>query len=115
MTQISPFPFGITVTVQRPPDESNRYGDVTYVDHHTIDGCALAPRYSTEDNNNRTSVIVGFSLFGPPQEGDDRVFATDRVKTPDGNVYRVTGESADWLHPITGWHPGFEAALERVT
>lgn len=72
----------------------------------------MAPRYSTEINDNRTSVIVGFSLFGPP--GAD-ILAKDRVKTPDGNFYRVVGEAASWTSPLTGWSPGFEAALERVT
>jgi hypothetical protein len=115
MTSPAPFPYGITVKVQRPTGAADRYGQVTYADHHDLDGCALAPRYSTEDTDNRTSVIVGFSLFGPPQTGDDRVFAKDRIKTPDGNVYRVIGESAEWANPLTGLRFGFEAALERVT
>ena len=113
MTSPAPFPFGITVTVQR--GTRGKYGDITYADHHDIEGCALAPRYSSEVNTeNRNAVIVGFSLFGPPQTGDDRVLADDRIKTPDQNIYRVVGEAADWAHPITGWQPGFEAALERV-
>lgn len=110
---IAPFPFGTTVTVQRGTRE--KFGDIVYADHHTIAGCALAPRYSTELTDNQNQVIVGFSLFGPPQTGDNRVFADDRIKTPDGNTYRVVGEAAEWFHPITGWNPGFEAALERVT
>ena len=112
MTAIAPFPYGVTVTVQRGTRQ--KYGDITYADHHTIDGCALAPRYSSEVNDNRNATIVGFSLFGPPQSGDSRVFAGDRIKTPDGNVYSVIGESASWTSPLTGWSPGFEAALERV-
>lgn len=112
MTAISPFPFGITVTVQRPTGPANRYGEVIYADHHTIDGCGFAPRYSSEVNDNRTSVITGFSLFGPP--GSD-ILAKDRVKLADGNVYRVVGEAAQWDNPLTGWVAGFEAAVERVT
>jgi hypothetical protein len=113
MTAIAPFPYGITVTVQR--GTRGKYGDITYTDHHDIGGCAMAPRYSNEVTDNRSSTIVGFSLFGPPQSGDNRVFADDRIKTPDGNFYRVVGEAADWgPHPLTGWQPGFEAALERV-
>jgi hypothetical protein len=89
---------------------------MTYTYHHSIDGCALAPRYSNEvTGENRGSVIVGFSLFGPSQTGDNRVFADDEIETPDDNKYRVVGEAADWDHPMTGWKPGFEAALERVT
>ena len=113
MTSIAPFPHGITVTVQR--GERVKFGDIVYTDHHTIDGCALAPRYSYELSDNQNRVIVGFSLYGPIQTGDNKVFADDRIKAPDGNTYRVVGEAADWKHPITGWEPGFEAALERVT
>lgn len=112
MTSIAPFPFGITVTVQR--GTRGKYGDIVYSDHHTLSGCAMAPRYSSEVTDNRNTVIVGFSLFGPPQTGTDKVLADDRIKTADGNIYRVVGEAADWEHPITGWKPGFEAALERV-
>lgn len=111
MTSIAPFPFGLSVEVHRPP-AMDRHGDGSYTFHHTIDGCAMAPRYSSEVNENRTSVIVGFSLFGPP--GSD-ILAKDRVKTPDGNFYRVVGEAASWASPLTGWAPGFEAALERIT
>jgi hypothetical protein len=113
VTSIAPFPFGVTVEIHRTVVD--RFGDETVTLHHTIEGCALAPRYSTEFNNDRNQTIVGFSLFGPPQTGDNRVFATDRVKTPDGIMFRVVGEAATWTHPITGWTPGFEAALERVT
>lgn len=111
---IAPFPFGTTVKVNRDADGQNRYGDMQRVYHHSIEGCALAPRYSTESNDNRTSVIIGFSLFGPSQEGDRRIFAGDEIETPDGIKYRVVGEAADWENPLTGWKPGFEAALERV-
>jgi hypothetical protein len=114
VTSPAPFPFGVTVKVNRDIDGPSRYGDVTRTYHHSIDGCALAPRYSSEVNENRTSVIVGFSLFGPPQTGDNRIFAGDEVETPDGLKWRVVGEAAEWVHPITGWQPGFEAAVERV-
>jgi hypothetical protein len=108
----APFPYGVTVKVYRGPQD--KYGKWNRTYHHDIEGCALAPRYSTEANENRTSVIVGFSLFGPPQEGDQRVFAGDEIETPDGLRWRTVGEAAEWIHPITGWQPGFEAAVERV-
>ena len=111
----APFPFGITVTVRRGV-RNPRFGDITVVDHHTIDGCALAPRYSDEVTTNNTNrVIVGFTLYGPVQQGDDRVFADDEIKTPDGNRYKVQGESVTWTSPLTGRTPGFECALERIT
>lgn len=110
----APFPFGITVKVNRGTRDP-RHGDITYTYHHEIEGCAAAPRYSNEMSENRGTVIVGLTLYGPPQAGDNRVFANDEIEMPDGNKYRVVGEAADWQNPMTGWHPGFEAALERVT
>lgn len=110
---VAPFPHGVTVRIHR--GVRDRFGDTTRAFHHEIEGCALAPRYSSELTDNQNRVIVGFTLYGPPQEGDDRVFADDQVETPDGNFYNVIGEAATWENPITGWVAGFEAALERVT
>jgi hypothetical protein len=107
----------ITITVEVWRGTRNDFGDITRTKNHEIEGCFLAPRYSTEVNDNRTTVIVGFSLFGPPQTGDNRVFADDQIKTPDGAgwlTWNVVGEVATWQNPFTAWAPGFEAALERV-
>lgn len=101
----------ITVQVWRLP-ERNKFGDNKHVRDHDIPGCILAPRYSSEVTDNRQTIIVGFSLYGPP---DSDILATDRVRTPDGNFYRVVGEAAVWESPYSAWTPGFEAALERVT
>jgi hypothetical protein len=102
--------FTITVEVHRATRV--RFGDVTRQLHHSLDGCFLAPRYANDAGVGRGSVIEGFSLFGP---ADSDILADDRIKTPDGNFYDVLGEAAEWLSPFTGWRPGFEAALERVT
>lgn len=108
---IAPFPFGITVRVHR--GTRVKHGDKVYEYSHDIEGCAMAPRYSNEITTERRSgVIVGFSLYGPP--GSD-ILAEDRIETPDGLFYDVQGEAAEWSSPLTGWTPGFEAALERVT
>jgi hypothetical protein len=112
MTAIAPFPFGQPAVILRPTGPANRYGEQTYAEHHIIEGCGLAPRYSSEVHDNRSSVIIGFSLFGPP--GSD-ILAKDRVRWVDGNTYRVEGEAAQWDNPLTGWVAGFEAALERIT
>lgn len=113
---IAPFPYGITVEVERAPVDTV-HGDVVYAVSHTIEGCADAPRYSTENNDNRTTVIVGRTLYGP--YGAD-LQATDRVVYPGTGprkkrTYRVVGDIGQWMNPFTGWKPGFEAALERVS
>lgn len=112
----APFPYGITIEVERAPVDLV-HGDVAYALSHTIEGCAEAPRYSTENNENRTTVIVGRTLYGP--YGAD-LRATDRVVLPGAEprkqrTYRVVGEIGNWRNPFTNWKPGFEVALEKVS
>lgn len=108
------FPHGVTVTVQRATQD--RFGDRTYADHHDVAGCAVSPRSgdgrsaSSEAGENRTTVIVGLTLYCPP---DADILATDRVVLPDG-AYQVIGQPGRWASPFTGWAPGTEVALERV-
>jgi hypothetical protein len=116
---IAPFPFGLTIQIER--GTRSEHGDVNYTDSHTIDGCAWAPRESTEVNDNRTTVIVGLTLYGPygaDIRHDDRVVLPDvpeRGLTRKQRTWRVDGEVGDWRSPFTGWEPGFEVALERVS
>lgn len=111
----APFPFGVTVEVER--GSRDRFGDIAYAVSHTIPGCAVAPRSSSEDNDARTSVIVGLTLYGPygaDLQSDDRVV----IPGPEPRArrtWRVIGEAGSWHHPMTNWKPGFEAALERVS
>lgn len=112
----APFPYGITIEVERAPLDLV-HGDVVYSLSHVIEGCAVAPRTSTEDNDRRTTVIVGLTLYGPY---DADLLARDRVVLPGEEprklrTYRVVGDVGRWRSPFTGWAPGFEVALERVT
>lgn len=109
------FTYGITVEVERGP--RNEHGDVVYGLVGTISGCAVAPRASTEVSDNRTTTIVGLTLYGP--YGAD-LRSTDRVILPGPQerklrTYHVIGEVGQWRSPFTDWKPGFEAALERVS
>lgn len=117
---IAPFLHGQTVEVER--GARNDYGDNTYVVVGTIEGCAWAPRTSSEDNQSRTTVIVGLTLYGPygaDLRSDDRVVLPQDPMLPaadrEQRTYRVVGEIGNWRSPFTGWTPGFEAALERVS
>jgi hypothetical protein len=112
----APFPFGITIEVERQP-AANDFGDRSYSPSHSIDGCATAPRYSTEVNDGRSAVITGLHLYGP--YGAD-LRATDRVVLPGTEprkqrTWRVVGDVGSYRSPWNNWMPGFEAALERVT
>jgi hypothetical protein len=120
-----PFPYGgITVTVERPTYD--RFNDVSGWAYHTIEECVDYPTGSDEAQPN-----VGISdqrtLLVPP-EAD--IQATDRVvlhepgeATPPPlnsalrrkQTYSVLGVPKDWVHAMTGWHPGKTVELERVT
>lgn len=120
----APFPFGFTVTVKRPGGR-NEFGDRLPGTEYTIDGCAWSPRmreaFELEDAT-RATVVEGLQLYGPPQSGieaDDVVVlppVLDLVGKPEKRrTYRVVGEIGEWFNPLTGWYPGFEVALERVS
>jgi len=107
------FPYGETVTVVPGPPGSDQYGDplpVTRVSFD-IEGCGVAPRYSTEPTERgRQGVIVGLSIYAPI--GSD-ILSTDSLRVR-GDVYAVEGEPADWRSPFSGWAPGMEIALKRA-
>ena len=108
------FPFGEPITVWL--EERDRFGDVTVTGERTIAGCAVAPRTSSEDqgtgNRPRASVTTGLTLYVPPGAG---LTAQHRVRLANGSVWRVEGDVATWRSPLTGWHPGDQVELERVT
>lgn len=108
----APFPFGITVTVERS-GKPNKYGDKPPPVEHTISGVTVYPRTSSEATDNRDTVVIGLTMLAP--HGSD-VKATDVIRFPDGTKYQVDGEPGSWgPSPFTGWKPGMQVALERVT
>lgn len=116
----APFPFGFTVTVRR--SGRNEFGDKTTPVTHEVAGCMWAPRSSVEDNVGRTSVIDGLQLYGPPRPDirfDDEIIlpaVLELAGQPEKRrTYRVLGDVGNWYSPLTGWEPGFEVSLERVS
>jgi hypothetical protein len=104
-------PFGETITVRRPGGTDQR-GDPEPATTHTVTDCAFAPRASTEAVDRRDTVVIGITLYAPP---DADIQPTDQIVRADGTVWEVDGEPGDWLTPFTGWHPGLQIALKRVT
>lgn len=103
------FPYGETVTRQRGVPVVDPYsGEATGIDWTTpttlaIPGCAVADGGSIEPvQDARTAVVSDFDVLAP--YGAD-VLAGDRVVIR-GLVCDVQGRPFDWLHPMTGWHPG---------
>lgn len=101
------FPYGgVSVTVQRA--SYDRYNDPTYTDHHDIPNAFV---YSVSSVESGLAVTDRRAMIVP--SGSD-VQPTDRIKV--GTViFQVKGLPEDWVHPLTGWAPGMEVSLERVT
>lgn len=97
---------GISVTVQRATYD--RYNDATYADHHTIDGCLEYPNDSTEAD---VAVTDSRTLLTPV---DADIIPTDRILM-GGLLYQVQGLPKAWADPFTGWAPGKQVSLERVS
>ncbi len=105
-----PYAHGVTVTLLL--ETTDRHGDDTLTEVGTLTGCAWAPTTSTEDDNGRQQVIRGRTLYAPPSSG---LTPQHRVRFPDNSVWRVDGEIGSWSSPFSGWAPGDEVHLERVT
>ncbi len=104
------FPYGESVTVWR--EITDKFGDVTVVEQRTVDRCGVEQHTSTEDNAGRVRVATGRTLYTPPGAG---ITATSRVRLADGTTWRVAGDPGRWRSPLTGWSPGDQIELERVT
>jgi hypothetical protein len=109
-----------TITVRRPssPAATGPRGDPLPWTTHTVDNCVFAPSVSTgasvstEAVDRRDTVITGLTLFAPP---DADIQATDRIVRPDGTLWEVEGMPGPWVTPFTGWAPGLQVAVKRVT
>ena len=113
-----PLAHGETVVrVRRRMVEDPYSGELTLgswlnADRLPIEGCAVAPSSTTEAaTTNRQTVITSMSVYGPP---DMDVLAKDRIESRSG-VWDVIGDNAAWVNPFTGWRPGDEFPLKKVT
>jgi hypothetical protein len=104
---------GESVVRLRAASSTDEYGDETPGTEasKTFTGVAVAPRYSTEGNDNRSAVVVGLTLYFPA--GSD-VLSTDRWRVR-GAVYETVGDAATWVNPFTSVNHGLEVAVKRVT
>ena len=108
-----------TVTVTRVTRDD--FGDTTEGANHDVEGCVIYPRMAkaaTNVNRGGNEVVTaedlitfGLSVLMPP--GSD-VLATDRV-TARGDEYEVDGNPTNWVSPLSGFSPGVEVLLKRIT
>lgn len=105
------FSYGETITVSRPGGQ-DRYGDPLPATTWQPDGLyVFAPRSSTELSDQRSTVIIGLTMYGPVAD----IQPTDTIIRVDGERFRVEGRPGTWHQPFTGWEAGMEVALEKVT
>lgn len=110
-------PYGVTLTVHRGSKDD--FGDKGPETTHTIGGCALAPRGSSEPAEpGRAQVIVGLTAYlphGADVRADDVVVPGPTAGRWSGVRFQVLGEPGDWASPLTGRLAGTEVALEKAS
>lgn len=109
------FPFGITVTVERPGGV-NEYGQELPGTSHTIEGCGWWPQGSAEIVNGQDVVTTQDRImapFGSDVLPVDSIVLNDSPKKSDTR-YRVDGKPTDWDSPLTGWQPGMVINLKSA-
>lgn len=113
-----PLANGETVTRERaqlvpdPYSGENTKRDWTDPDTLDIEGVAIAPSTGTEtQSEDRNTRETPMSLYCAP--GID-VLPHDRIRARSG-LWNVEGEVADWKNALTGWNPGMEFRVKKVT
>lgn len=116
------FAHGYTVTRLRRSRIANPYGgepepaswtDPDYPPEEVeIPGCVIAPASTSEFSEpGRATVTDGQALYGPV---DVDIRAGDRVRSPDGTEWDVTGLPRRYTNPFTGWQAGSETPLQAA-
>lgn len=105
---------GETVTRLRGTEvaagQGNTRIDWTTPTRFDIAGAIVAPRESAEDNQFRTAVIVGLTVYLPTGTA---LLPTDRLEVR-GTPYEVVGEPGDFRNPYDSSIDGLQVALERI-
>lgn len=107
------YPFGKTVTlVGRVKTSTDSDGnDVLTSTLTTLERCPFWWGTTTEQTQARDTVTSDATVILPV---DTDVSAVDAV-TVDGQTFQVDGVPMPWESPFTGWEPGIEVRLRRVT
>ena len=101
------FPYGITVTVERPTG-TDRHGNPLPPTSSTVGDCVTAPAGSTEQTGPSSLVEWDLDLIAPH---DADIRPSDAVVV-DGERYAVFGRPQRFRNPFTGWEAGLVARLK---
>jgi hypothetical protein len=106
------FPFGVPITLlTRTKGAPDALGNDTWTTTSTTVRGAFNPGSSSEAVQGQDLLTVQPSVYLP---AGTVVGAVDAVQV-DGQTYEVDGSPNDWVNPFTGWNPGIEVRLKRVT
>lgn len=120
----APYPYGETVRILRTGESPGRgpRGQPLPGPDESFDlaGCVVTPRAETpqvggDQQQARDTVIVGYTVYAPPDHPQMP------VRTTDGALIRgirceITGEPGDWgRSPFTGTRGVVQFAADRVT
>lgn len=106
------FPFGQVVSlVKRVKSGEDALGNDVFSTSSTDVLGAFTPGGSSEQVQGQDTVITQPTVYLPA--GTD-VSAVDAIDV-EGDRYEVDGSPNDWQNPFTGWRPGVEVKLRRVT
>lgn len=98
--------------VHDPYSGEETLSDWDDADELEIKGVAIAPTSSVEvDEAGRQMVVTGMSIYGAI---DADIAAEDRVQARSG-LWDIKGEYLAWKNPFTGWEPGAQASIKKVT
>lgn len=113
-----PLPNGESVVRERPKLIQDPYSgkptlaDWTDPDKIDLEGVAIAPSSSTEPvSDDRQQLTTQMSIYC---SSTDDVLPMDRIRASSG-LWSVEGEVADWTNPLTGWNPGAEFRIKKVS
>ena len=77
-----------------------------------IEGVAIAPASSVEPAvDGRQQVVTAMSVYGA--QGLD-ILPADRIRARSG-LWDVVGDEQAWSNPFTGWAPGSEYGIKKVS
>ena len=112
------FPHGKTVIRLRrrlvldPYSGEETLADWSSPDELAIPGCALSALTSREAPNVDRDQLTSMATLLAPFDAD--IEPEDRIQTPNGTLWHVTGRPKRPESPFTGWRPGCVVPLTIV-
>ena len=110
--------FGETVTRLRATTVANPYSAEVEAEDWTAPGELAIRGVGFEPSGTEVVTVDGTTVyrrarFFLPYAAD--VTEADRIRRPDGSVYKASGPRADWTNPLTGRRAGSAIEAEVVT